>query len=1180
VILVLFDWGGAKRIVICYSYYQAATFFVAMKLRSRNTDKKSPSPSEATTTTASFFGDTDSIMSTTNDITASQQNNTTRRKKRSPLQKLKSLHKNSSSLSKANSISEARKRAAQRNIPPSFTTSKLSRLQELKEAKLRAEERHINGSGSSSIASSSIRTTDTTTSIMSVNGIEVQPIDDELLLKNNMSTFITSLFIHTTLLQLIPYFNQYKFTLSIVLTTLQITSFHTLLNSIFIYTFDNINYGQLNIVKNLEYGKLLYIIEVQKYTRLVSLSIGLISVLIGLGYSLFLNVGIKWGCHFHFMSSKMCSSSMSDKHEISLSWYEQIYKTSTFITTRLSVFTLAVLLLGYVLLPNKKKKKKSTNHDKKNNKKRRDENKTLQTMTSVDEESEEDDDDEGDDSCNNSNDQQQRRRKHNNGALTSWSVSFIIATTIAIIFYCSKGVTATSSSSSSLSPPSFAKRKKSILVAGSLNADTFLPIHRFPSSGENLTLLPGHQPLVDVPGGKGCNQAIACAKLSLSLFKEKKKRAVVSFLGQFGNDAAASILKSALLDNNVYISTHSGYSKVYPSGRGYVMLVPKTGEVSAVVSGGSNLYGWENWGVKNNDEETDSASSRQEDLLTDQDIQDLVSEHSLLLLQCEVPNFVNVRLATAARKVNIPVIVDVCGEDRSMSRDLLECCDYLIPNETELERLTNSFQQEDSVELSIDHDDMLEQIQAKIGPSLDLTSIIKSVKTLQRNGASNVLVTLGSKGSILIKKEPHSILYQPACSLPSRMAVVDETGAGDCYRAGFVTALMEHKEVNDDVLQKCMKFASAAGALAVTRQGAVPSIPSREEVEELLNTADSSGKRTEKAIPRGGDTSDDDSFPFMFGSRLNSMKDRLDLVDSPMKTPRDYVKRQATIQGLGCVDFNYPQHFGDYWTPTEAKKALDEVGLIAGAVCLRYPSKFARGAMNHPDAEMRREAIEITKQAAEAARILGCNEVVVWSAYDGYDYPFQVSYQEKWKQIVSAFRECCDAFPDIKWSLEFKPTDENTRFFTVPSTGAAMLLVKEIDRPNMGLTLDMGHMLMAGENPAQSIQMVGSKLFGIQLNDGYTRLAAEDGMMFGSIHPSIALEAMYQLREINFSGHLYFDTFPQRTDPVKEAEYNIRRVKKYWMAVNNMDSNEIERIAREHDAIGALELVNDALGRR
>ena len=407
----------------------------------------------------------------------------------------------------------------------------------------------------------------------------------------------------------------------------------------------------------------------------------------------------------------------------------------------------------------------------------------------------------------------------------------------------------------------------------------------------------------------------------------------------------------------------------------------------------------------------------------------------------------------------------------------------------------------------------MDEIQAQIGPALHLPSIVKSVQTLQRNGASNVLVTLGSRGSMLVKKKPafvsapspsSAILYQPSCPLPAGSTVVDETGAGDCYRAGFAVALLEHcgesvkngDNVDDETMLKCMKFASAAGCLAVTRKGAVPSIPSRSEVETLLAKCDDSVRddnveksETEslEAIPRGGNADgDDDDFPFLFGSRINSMKDRLDLVDPsslPLATPHDYLKRQANIQGLGCVDFNYPQHFGDYWTPAEAKKALDEVGLVAGAVCLRYPSKFARGAMNHPDHELRREAIEITKQAAEAARILGCDEVVVWSAYDGYDYPFQVSYQEKWHQLVEAFQECCDAYPDIKWSLEFKPTDENTRFFTVPSTGAAMLLVKDIDRPNFGLTLDMGHMLMAGENPGQSIAMVGKKLFGIQLNE-------------------------------------------------------------------------------------------------
>lgn len=206
------------------------------------------------------------------------------------------------------------------------------------------------------------------------------------------------------------------------------------------------------------------------------------------------------------------------------------------------------------------------------------------------------------------------------------------------------------------------------------------------------------------------------------------------------------------------------------------------------------------------------------------------------------------------------------------------------------------------------------------------------------------------------------------------------------------------------------------------------------------------------------------------------------------------------------------------------------------------------------------------------------------TAFDGYDYPFQVNYDDKWAELVSAFQQCCDAFPEIKFSIEYKPTDENTRFFTVPSTGAAILMMHEVDRPNFGLTLDVGHMLMSGENPAQSIAMVAragrGKLFGIQLNDGYTRLAAEDGLMFGSIHPSMALEIMHQLRRIQFDGHLYFDTFPQRTDPVKEAEYNIWRVKSFWKAAGLMDSDRLERIAQEHDAIGALELVDEALRRQ
>ena len=751
-----------------------------------------------------------------------------------------------------------------------------------------------------------------------------------------------------------------------------------------------------------------------------------------------------------------------------------------------------------------------------------------------------------------------------------------------------------------------------ILVVGSANADTFLPVNRLPVEGENLTLRPGTEPIVDVPGGKGCTQAVAVSKLLGNRQNKKSKHEkCCHFIGQFGNDGASEKLRTVLNDSHVDVSA-CGVHNDLPSGRGYVFLT-KSGSVSAVVSGGSNQHGWKAWercwlkeeddynSANNGDHDgNDDDNGSLVDKITTADIDEMLRGKKCVLLQREVPEYVNLLIASRAKQLdqNIIVIQDVGGEDRPISSQMLQLCDYIVPNESELIRLVES-SSSDEVESSDNNNNEDDE-----APETTTEEILKLAKRLQNLGAKNVLVTRGSVGSTLLTEDGKCI-HQPAFMLP-KVQVVDETGAGDCFRAAFAVALLE-----GHTLQKCMQFASAAGSCSVEQSGAVPSTPSRSQVEDRLmqetileiprgdgqqvqvqdqqqqqhqpqSTHDTkahsaAAMTTSKTIPRGG-FKDDDNFPILIGSRLNSMKDRPELWNGELKNPRDYVKRQSTVRGLTCVDFNYPQHFTS-WTNEEAKSALDDAGLVAGAVCLRYPSEFARGAMNHPYEELRRNAIEMTKNAAKAALALGCDEVVVWSAFDGYDYPFQVDYDEKWNQLVNAFQEICDEFPSIKFSLEYKPTDENTRFFTVPTTAAALLLVEEIDRPNMGLTLDVGHMLMAGENPGQSIAMVGrkKKLFGIQLNDGFTRLAAEDGLMFGSVHPSMALEIMYQMRRAGFNGHFYFDTFPQRTDPVKEAEYNIRQVKRFWAAANSIDESTLRQIADEHDAIGALELVNAAL---
>ena len=192
---------------------------------------------------------------------------------------------------------------------------------------------------------------------------------------------------------------------------------------------------------------------------------------------------------------------------------------------------------------------------------------------------------------------------------------------------------------------------------------------------------------------------------------------------------------------------------------------------------------------------------------------------------------------------------------------------------------------------------------------------------------------------------------------------------------------------------------------------------------------------------------------------------------------------------MDLIDFNSPQHVGEETDLEIIKKEMKGAGLKAGAVCLRYPKTMIRGALTNPDPVIRKEAVRLTKDACRIAKELGCQEVVVWSAYDGYDYTIACDYGKLWDWVVEGFKEVCDEHPDVKVSLEFKPTDENTRFFIVPSTGAALNLCRDVDRDNFGLTLDFGHCLMAGENPAQSAFMAAreGKLFGIQLNDGYSR---------------------------------------------------------------------------------------------
>jgi ribokinase len=135
---------------------------------------------------------------------------------------------------------------------------------------------------------------------------------------------------------------------------------------------------------------------------------------------------------------------------------------------------------------------------------------------------------------------------------------------------------------------------------------------------------------------------------------------------------------------------------------------------------------------------------------------------------------------------------------KSLPTELLSNVDILIPNESELALLTGL-------------------------PVTDSSSAEVAAKEILKQGVKTVIVTLGSKGALLVTatQVKHVDTY--------KVNVVDTTAAGDAFIGGFASAILSGKSLEDSVRYGC-----ACGALATTKFGAQPSLPTKDEVETFI----------------------------------------------------------------------------------------------------------------------------------------------------------------------------------------------------------------------------------------------------------------------------------------------------------------------------------------------------------
>ena len=269
------------------------------------------------------------------------------------------------------------------------------------------------------------------------------------------------------------------------------------------------------------------------------------------------------------------------------------------------------------------------------------------------------------------------------------------------------------------------------------------------------------------PGGKGSNQAVAAAKAGVKTY-------FISKIGddQFG-EMAIKIYDEAKVDySNVIIS------KKYSTGAAGIMVNEETG-ANAI-----NVFPGAAGAITNSD--IDEA-------------EEAIKNSKIFLTQLEAPKDTVMYAIKKAKDLGAQTILNPAPA-ADIDKSIFPFIDYFTPNETEA-----SFYVNHSVET---HEDAS-----------------KAAKTLLDMGIKNVIVTLGEKGAYFANT--NESFSSPIANLSN--PVVDTTGAGDAFNAGFAAALTENQGIREAIA-----FASATAGLSTTKIGTANSMPSRDEIDKIL----------------------------------------------------------------------------------------------------------------------------------------------------------------------------------------------------------------------------------------------------------------------------------------------------------------------------------------------------------
>lgn len=319
--------------------------------------------------------------------------------------------------------------------------------------------------------------------------------------------------------------------------------------------------------------------------------------------------------------------------------------------------------------------------------------------------------------------------------------------------------------------------RPTILVIGSLNADLITRTSRIPAPGETLTSLS----FDTGSGGKGANQAVACARLSRHRDAVEQGDVSVRMVGAvgddiFGHDLLAGLSKDGVDTNGVKVK------KGEKTGVSTIIVEEQTGENRILFSPNANY------------------TLRPEDFTSlPEPLPDVI------VLQLEIPLDTVLQILKVAHEKNVQVIFNPAPATALPEEDY-GCINHLIVNESEAMILSGDTS----------------------GQSLRGGALNRTIDHFRNLGVTHVTITLGSRGVFHSRGR-----LEYGESSANEAKVVDTTAAGDTFVGAYAVEVAKHLEKGSERgyfnITEAVHFAQKAAAKTVERKGAQVAIPWMDE---------------------------------------------------------------------------------------------------------------------------------------------------------------------------------------------------------------------------------------------------------------------------------------------------------------------------------------------------------------